>query len=153
MPSNCPSAAWSPKQALDVALAASGNAPRVASRSPEANLAIARADLRLQEAGPRQCRDLLADRRHRCSNAPVNPGQTVAASMSAPILFVIAENPPPRENPPMELMRPPSTRPNIGDVQALGQTARFAVDAFPFAPLRCRNPRHQLRVAGFWGHR
>ncbi len=109
-------------QALDNAVAAH---ERAASgiEIAEANLAIAQAELRLQQA----------DLAHSTIHAPidgivleraVNPGQTVAASMSAPILFVIAEN--------LERMELKAAidEADIGQV-ASGQTARFTVDAFP----------------------
>lgn len=110
------------EQALDVALAASDRAESGVEVA-EANLAIARADLRLQEA------DLANAAIHSPIDGivlerAVNPGQTVAASTSAPILFVIAEN--------LERMELKAAidEADIGEVQA-GQTARFAVDAFP----------------------
>src|SRR5690606_16590280 len=54
----------------------------------------------------------------------VNPGQTVASSMQAPVLFVIAEN--------LETMELKAAvdEADIGAVAA-GQNARFTVDAFP----------------------
>src|SRR5690606_41788362 len=53
-----------------------------------------------------------------------NPGQTVASSMQAPVLFVLAAN---LEN--MEL-KAAIDEADIGGVKP-GQTARFTVDAFP----------------------
>jgi len=110
------------EQALDVALAASERAESGVEIA-EANLSMARADLRLQEA------DLANAAIHSPIDGivlerAVNPGQTVAASTSAPILFVIAEN--------LERMELKAAidEADIGDVRA-GQTARFAVDAFP----------------------
>jgi HlyD family secretion protein len=109
-------------QALDNALAANERA-QSAVEVAEANLAIARADLRLQQA------DLANSTIHSPIDGivlerAVNPGQTVAASTSAPVLFVIAEN--------LERMQLKAAidEADIGDVRA-GQTARFAVDAFP----------------------
>ena len=122
MPSNCPSAAWSPnRRSTSPWLPA--NAPRVASRSPRpiwpSHVPICgcrRADL-ANAAIYSPIDGIVLER-------AVNPGQTVAASMSAPILFVIAEN--------LERMELKAAidEADIGDVQA-GQTARFAVDAFP----------------------
>ncbi|GAB6080877.1 efflux RND transporter periplasmic adaptor subunit [Hydrogenophilus hirschii] len=54
----------------------------------------------------------------------VDPGQTIAASLQAPVLFVIAEDL--RE---MELLADVDEA-DVGRVRA-GQTARFRVDAFP----------------------
>jgi HlyD family secretion protein len=109
-------------QALDNALAANERA-QSAVEVAEANLAIARADLRLQQA------DLANSTIHSPIDGivlerAVNPGQTVAASTSAPVLFVIAEN--------LERMQLKAAidEADIGDVRA-GQSARFAVDAFP----------------------
>ncbi|MGY6708973.1 MAG: efflux RND transporter periplasmic adaptor subunit [Rhizobiaceae bacterium] len=109
-------------QALDNALAAherSQSAVEVA----EANLAIARADLRLQEADLANA-TIYSPIDGIVLERAVNPGQTVAASTSAPILFVIAEN--------LERMELKAAidEADIGEVAA-GQTARFAVDAFP----------------------
>jgi HlyD family secretion protein len=109
-------------QALDNAIAAHERAES-AIEVAEANLAIARADLRLQQA------DLANSTIHSPIDGivlerAVNPGQTVAASTSAPVLFVIAEN--------LERMELKAAidEADIGDVRA-GQTARFTVDAFP----------------------
>lgn len=109
-------------QALDNALAANERA-QSAVEVAAANLAIARADLRLQQA------DLANSTIHSPIDGivlerAVNPGQTVAASTSAPVLFVIAEN--------LERMQLKAAidEADIGDVRA-GQSARFAVDAFP----------------------
>jgi HlyD family secretion protein len=109
-------------QALDNALAAHERA-EAALEVAEANLAIARADLRLQQA------DLANSTIHSPIDGivlqrAVNPGQTVAASTTAPVLFVIAEN--------LETMELKAAidEADIGQVRA-GQLARFTVDAFP----------------------
>jgi HlyD family secretion protein len=109
-------------QALDNALAAherSTSAVEVA----DANLAIARADLRLQQADLANS-TIFSPIDGIVLQRAVNPGQTVAASTSAPVLFVIAEN--------LERMQLEAAidEADIGEVRP-GQTARFAVDAFP----------------------
>lgn len=109
-------------QALDIALAANERA-QSGVEIAEANLAIARADQRLQEADLANA-TIYSPIDGIVLERAVNPGQTVAASTSAPILFVIAEN--------LERMELKAAidEADIGDVRA-GQTARFAVDAFP----------------------
>lgn len=109
-------------QALDNALAAHERA-QSAVEVAEANLAIARADLRLQEADLANA-TIYSPIDGIVLERAVNPGQTVAASTSAPVLFVIAEN--------LERMELKAAidEADIGEVRA-GQTARFAVDAFP----------------------
>ncbi|MCX7305449.1 MAG: efflux RND transporter periplasmic adaptor subunit [Hyphomicrobiales bacterium] len=110
------------QQALDTAIAARDRAV--------ANVAIADANLAISEAALKQ-QD--ADLVKSTIYAPidgivltrsVNPGQTVASSMQAPVLFVLAAN---LEN--MEL-EAAIDEADIGGVKA-GQTARFTVDAFP----------------------
>src|SRR5690606_13007589 len=110
------------EQALETARAARDRAAS-AVESAQAQLAVARADLKLAEA------DLAKSTIYAPINGivltrSVNPGQTVASSMSAPILFVIAE-----DLTTMEL-RAAIDEADIGDV-AKGQPARFTVDAFP----------------------
>lgn len=109
-------------QALDNALAAHERA-QSGVEVAEANLAIARADLRLQQADLANA-TIYSPIDGIVLERAVNPGQTVAASTSAPILFVIAEN--------LERMELKAAidEADIGEVRA-GQTARFAVDAFP----------------------
>lgn len=109
-------------QALENALAAHERA-QSAVEVAEANLAIARADLRLQQADLANA-TIYSPIDGIVLERAVNPGQTVAASTSAPILFVIAEN--------LERMELKAAidEADIGEVRA-GQAARFAVDAFP----------------------
>ncbi|HEU4986329.1 MAG TPA: efflux RND transporter periplasmic adaptor subunit, partial [Rhizobiaceae bacterium] len=109
-------------QALETARAARDRAAS-AVETAEANLAVAEADLKLQQA------DLVKSNIY----APVDgivlsrdadPGQTVASSFQAPVLFVIAED---LER--MELVAAIDEA-DIGTV-AKGQDAEFTVDAFP----------------------
>lgn len=109
-------------QALETAEAAAERA-RSAVAIAAANLAVARAELALQQA------DLAKSTIHApidgiVLSRSVNPGQTVASSMQAPTLFVIAEN--------LETMELKAAvdEADIGTVAA-GQKARFTVDAFP----------------------
>jgi HlyD family secretion protein len=109
-------------QALEAATAARDRALANVAIA-ESNLAIADAELKLQQA----------DLRKSTIHAPidgivltrsVNPGQTVASSMQAPVLFVIAA-----ELERMEL-KAAIDEADIGGVRP-GQAARFTVDAFP----------------------
>lgn len=109
------------EQALETATAAADRA-RSAVAIAAANVAVARAELALQQA------DLAKSTIHApidgiVLSRSVNPGQTVASSMQAPILFVIAEN--------LETMELKAAvdEADIGTVAA-GQKARFTVDAF-----------------------
>jgi len=110
------------KQALDTATAARDRADANVAMA-EANLAIAEAELKQQQA------DLVKSKIYAPIDGivltrSVNPGQTVASSMQAPVLFVLAAN---LEN--MEL-KAAIDEADIGGVKP-GQTARFTVDAFP----------------------
>jgi len=89
----------------------------------KANLDVAVADLKLQEADLAKS-SIYAPIDGIVLTRSVNPGQTVASSMSAPVLFVIAEN--------LETMelKAKVDEADIGQVAA-GQKARFTVDAFP----------------------
>lgn len=109
-------------QALDTATAARDRAAS-AVETAEANLAVAQADLKLQQADLEKS-TIYAPIDGIVLSRSVNPGQTVAASMSAPVLFVIAEN--------LETMQLNAAidEADIGTV-AKGQKARFTVDAFP----------------------
>ena len=91
--------------------------------SAEASLAVAEADLKLQQADLAKS-TIYAPIDGTVLSRSVNPGQTVASSMQAPVLFVIAEN--------LERMELKAAvdEADIGAVQA-GQNARFTVDAFP----------------------
>jgi HlyD family secretion protein len=109
-------------QALEVAVAARDRASSAVAIA-KANHDVAEADLRLQEADLSKSK-IVAPIDGIVLSRNVNPGQTVASSMQAPILFVIAEN--------LETMELKAAvdEADIGSV-ALGQTARFTVDAFP----------------------
>ena len=110
------------EQAKDTATAARDRAEANVAMA-EANLAIAEAELKQQQA------DLVKSKIYAPIDGivltrAVNPGQTVASSMQAPVLFVLAAN---LEN--MEL-EAAIDEADIGSVKA-GQPARFTVDAFP----------------------
>lgn len=109
-------------QVLDTATAARDRADANVAVA-DANLAIAQAELKQQEA------DLVKSKIYAPIDGivltrSVNPGQTVASSMQAPVLFVLAAN---LEN--MEL-KAAIDEADIGGVEH-GQRARFTVDAFP----------------------
>ena len=89
----------------------------------EANLAIAEAELKQQQADLQKSK-IYAPIDGIVLTRSVNPGQTVASSMQAPVLFVLAAN---LEN--MEL-KAAIDEADIGGVRP-GQIARFTVDAFP----------------------
>lgn len=122
-------------QALETAVAANDRAA-AALEVAEANHAIALADLRLQEADLAKS-TIYAPIDGIVLTRSVNPGQTVAASTQAPILFVIAEN--------LETMELKAAidEADIGQIDA-GQTGRFRVDAFPE-----RNFAAQIRDIAF----
>jgi HlyD family secretion protein len=110
------------QQALDAALATRDRAAAAVTVA-EANQAIAEADLKLQET------DLQKSSIHAPIDGivltrSVDPGQTVASSLQAPILFVIAA-----DLKTMEL-KAAVDEADIGAVK-VGQSARFTVDAFP----------------------
>ena len=109
-------------QALETAEAARDRAAS-ALETAEANLAVAQADLKLQQAELAKS-TIYAPIDGIVLTRSVNPGQTVAASMQAPVLFVIAEN--------LETMQLNAAidEADIGSVEK-GQEARFTVDAFP----------------------
>lgn len=109
-------------QALETATAARDRAAANVAVA-EANLAIAAAELKLQQADLQKSR-IYAPIDGIVLTRSVNPGQTVASSMQAPVLFVIAAE---LEN--MELEAAVDEA-DIGGVQA-GQKATFTVDAFP----------------------
>lgn len=94
-----------------------------ALQTAEANLAVAGADLKLQQADVDKS-TIHAPIDGVVLSRDVDPGQTVASSLQAPILFVIAED--------LERMELIATidEADIGTV-AEGQEARFTVDAFP----------------------
>ena len=109
-------------QALEAATAARDRASANVAIS-EANLAIAQAEMKLQQADLQKS-TIYAPIDGIVLTRSVNPGQTVASSMQAPVLFVLAAN---LEN--MEL-KAAVDEADIGGVKP-GQTARFTVDAFP----------------------
>ena len=109
-------------QALETAEAAADRASSAVAIAA-ANVAVAKAELALQQADLAKS-TILAPIDGIVLSRAVNPGQTVASSMQAPILFVIAEN--------LETMELKAAvdEADIGTV-ASGQNARFTVDAFP----------------------
>ena len=109
-------------QALETAQAARDRADSAVATA-EANLAIAAADLRLQEADMAKTK-IYAPIDGVVLTRDVDPGQTVASSLQAPVLFVIAAE---LENMQLEAAIDEA---DIGAVEK-GQQARFTVDAFP----------------------
>ncbi|MGB3387699.1 MAG: efflux RND transporter periplasmic adaptor subunit [Pseudaminobacter sp.] len=109
-------------QALETAQAANDRA-QSALESAEANLAIAVADLKLQQADLDKS-TIYAPIDGVVLTRSVDPGQTVASSLQAPVLFVIAA-----DLKQMEL-KAAIDEADIGSVSP-GQNARFTVDAFP----------------------
>lgn len=110
------------EQALESAQAARDRADSAVA-SAEANLAIAAADLKLQQADLEKS-TIYAPIDGIVLTRSVDPGQTVASSLQAPVLFVIAADL--RQ---MELQAAIDEA-DIGTVSP-GQRARFTVDAFP----------------------
>jgi len=109
-------------QALETATAARDRAASAVS-SAQANLSIAEADLKLQQADLAQS-TIYAPIDGVVLTRDVDPGQTVASSLSAPVLFVIAA-----DLAHMEL-EAAIDEADIGTVEK-GQKASFTVDAFP----------------------
>ncbi|MBZ9675959.1 efflux RND transporter periplasmic adaptor subunit [Mesorhizobium sp. ES1-1] len=99
---------------------------RAALDSAEANLAIANADLKSQQTDLANS-TIYAPIDGIVLTRSVDPGQTVASSLQAPVLFVIAAD---LRN--MELVAAVDEA-DIGAVKS-GQHARFTVDAFPDRP-------------------
>lgn len=112
-------------QALEAATATRDRA-KAAVDSAEANLAIANADLKLQQSDLDKS-TIYAPIDGIVLTRSVDPGQTVASSLQAPVLFVIAA-----DLKSMEL-KAAIDEADIGSVKA-GQHARFTVDAFPERP-------------------
>ncbi len=110
------------QQALDTAVATRDRAS-AALAVAEANLAIAQADLTLQQTDLQKSR-IYAPIDGVVLTRSVDTGQTVASSLQAPVLFVIAA-----DLRKMEL-KAAIDEADIGTVKA-GQTASFTVDAFP----------------------
>lgn len=109
-------------QALDTALATRDRAT-AAVKMAEASLAIAQAELKLRQADLEKS-NIYAPIDGIVLTRSVDPGQTVASSLQAPVLFVIAA-----DLKKMEL-KAAIDEADIGGVKP-GQTARFTVDAFP----------------------
>jgi HlyD family secretion protein len=109
-------------QNLETAEAARDRAESAVA-SADANLAIAVAELKLQQADLEKS-TIYAPIDGVVLTRSVDPGQTVASSLQAPVLFVIAADL--RQ---MEL-KAAIDEADIGSV-APGQKARFTVDAFP----------------------
>jgi len=91
--------------------------------SAEANLAIAEAELKLQQADLEKSR-IYAPIDGIVLTRSVDPGQTVASSFQAPVLFVIAASLDSME------LKAAIDEADIGGVKP-GQKATFTVDAFP----------------------
>ena len=109
-------------QSLEAAEAARDRA-QAALDAAEANAAITIAELKLQQADLQKS-TIYAPIDGIILTRDVDPGQTVASSLQAPVLFVIAA-----DLRKMELLAAVDEA-DIGGVQA-GQKARFTVDAFP----------------------
>lgn len=112
-------------QALEAATATRDRA-KAAVDSADANLAIANADLKLQQSDLDKS-TIYAPIDGIVLTRSVDPGQTVASSLQAPVLFVIAA-----DLKRMEL-KAAIDEADIGSVK-VGQHARFTVDAFPERP-------------------
>jgi HlyD family secretion protein len=109
-------------QALEAATATRDRA-KAALESAEANLAIAEADLKAQQTDLDKS-TIYAPIDGVVLTRSVDPGQTVASSLQAPVLFVLAA-----DLKKMEL-KAAIDEADIGTVRS-GQQARFSVDAFP----------------------
>ncbi|MET2826183.1 efflux RND transporter periplasmic adaptor subunit [Mesorhizobium shangrilense] len=112
-------------QSLEAATATRDRA-KAALDSAEASLAIARADLKAQQTDFAKS-TIYAPIDGIVLTRSVDPGQTVASSLQAPVLFIIAAD---LRN--MEL-KAAVDEADIGAVKP-GQHARFTVDAFPERP-------------------
>lgn len=109
-------------QALDTAVATRDRAA-AAVKMAEASLAMSQAELKQRETDLEKSK-IYAPIDGIVLTRSVDPGQTVASSLQAPVLFVIAA-----DLKKMEL-KAAIDEADIGGVKA-GQTARFTVDAFP----------------------
>jgi len=112
-------------QSLEAATATRDRS-KAALDSAEANLAIANADLKSQQTDLANS-TIYAPIDGIVLTRSVDPGQTVASSLQAPVLFIIAAD---LRN--MELVAAVDEA-DIGAVKT-GQHARFTVDAFPERP-------------------
>ena len=113
--------------------------------SAKADVGVAAADVTLNESNLNKTRifspiDGIVLKRN------VDPGQTVAASFQAPVLFTIAE-----DLQRMELQVDVDEA-DVGKVQE-GQTASFRVDAYPDRTLPGSDPRNPLRFGDGAGRR
>jgi HlyD family secretion protein len=113
---------FSPEQDLEVARAARDRAI-AAVTSAEADIAVAKADVHLQEIEIAKSR-IVSPIDGIVLKRSVEPGQTVASSLQAPVLFTLAED--------LKRMQLEAEvdEADIGTV-ATGQTASFTVDAYP----------------------
>ncbi|ESX92746.1 efflux RND transporter periplasmic adaptor subunit [Mesorhizobium sp. LNJC403B00] len=112
-------------QSLEAATATRDRS-KAALDSAQANLAIAQADLKAQQTDLAKS-TIYAPIDGIVLTRSVDPGQTVASSLQAPVLFIIAAD---LRN--MELVAAVDEA-DIGAVKP-GQHARFTVDAFPERP-------------------
>ncbi|MER9915874.1 MULTISPECIES: efflux RND transporter periplasmic adaptor subunit [unclassified Mesorhizobium] len=112
-------------QSLEAATATRDRS-KAALDSAQANLAIAQADLKAQQTDLAKS-TIYAPIGGIVLTRSVDPGQTVASSLQAPVLFIIAAD---LRN--MELVAAVDEA-DIGAVKP-GQHARFTVDAFPERP-------------------
>lgn len=112
-------------QSLEAATATRDRS-KAALDSAQANLAIAQADLKAQQTDLAKS-TIYAPIDGIVLTRSVDPGQTVASSLQAPVLFIIAAD---LRN--MELVAAVDEA-DIGAVRP-GQHARFTVDAFPERP-------------------
>jgi HlyD family secretion protein len=110
------------QQGLDTAVAARDRAASALAVA-QANLSIAQAELKLQQADLEKSR-IYAPIDGIVLTRSVDPGQTVASSLQAPVLFVIAA-----DLKTMEL-KAAIDEADIGAITP-GMRARFTVDAFP----------------------
>jgi HlyD family secretion protein len=113
---------FSPEQDLEVARAARDRAVAAVS-SAEADIAVAKADVHLQEIDIAKSQ-IVSPIEGIVLKRSVEPGQTVASSLQAPVLFTLAED--------LKRMQLEAEvdEADIGAV-ATGQTASFTVDAYP----------------------
>lgn len=113
---------FSPEQDLEVARAARDRAV-AAVTSAEADIAVAKADVHLQEIEISKSR-IISPIDGIVLKRSVEPGQTVASSLQAPVLFTLAED--------LKRMQLEAEvdEADIGSV-ATGQEASFTVDAYP----------------------
>lgn len=113
---------FSPEQDLEVARAARDRAV-AAVTSAEADIAVAKADVHLQEIEISKSQ-IISPIDGIVLKRSVEPGQTVASSLQAPVLFTLAED--------LKRMQLEAEvdEADIGSV-ATGQEASFTVDAYP----------------------